>query len=150
MIMAIRDEDDDEEFAKEVHGVSHEPDQKIFLDSCASRELVIVNNTAVQFMTNSVEQKVIKVGLTGKGLKMDVERIGHLGALQDVYLCPNSTKNICSVSRLNAIGYVFTMGIQKAFLAVEDTNQIVLNCHLEKLNAIRVHSRIDQAQECHD
>ena len=95
----IEEEDDTSEF---VSLVSRE-NQLVFIDSCASQKLFIVASANhLQRIDSTVRAGI---NLTKKSAVMEVTGTWSHGDWSDVKVCPESRKNICSTSCLQAMGY---------------------------------------------
>jgi hypothetical protein len=95
-------------FAEDTH---EERTKRMYLDSCCSHGMVIVNDRAMEFLSNVVQQwNHDEISLTEEGKVMTISHIARLGPFDNVFVCPNSRKNICGLLRLADMGYMFEYG----------------------------------------
>ena len=76
--------------------------ETIFLDSCASRGLLIVNNSNI---LDDMDSTVGVINLTKKGSSMATQGSGSKGSWHGITVCEDSIKNICVVDRLKTAAY---------------------------------------------
>jgi len=119
----IEEEDDTNDF---VSSVSAE-DQLVFIDSCASQRLFIVASADYLQCVDSTVRSGIN--LTKKSAVMEVTGTGSHGDWLDVKVCPESRKNICSTSRLQAMGYGLIL-LDKVEIVRLDNRAVVLSGQL--------------------
>ena len=119
----IEEEDDTNDFVSSVAA----KDQLVFIDSCASQKLFIVASADYLQCVDSTVRSGIN--LTKKSAVMEVTGTGRHGDWLDVKVCPESRKNICSTSRLQAMGYGLIL-LDKVEIVRLDNRAVVLSGQL--------------------
>jgi hypothetical protein len=74
-------------------GNDEQTDDRIFVDTCASYEILILRQKSDFSKLRKVEQNI---GCAALGATLTVEAVGSIGLEEEVYYCPNSRHNICS------------------------------------------------------
>jgi hypothetical protein len=79
-------------------------DDRIFVDTCAAFELLILKDKADFSKLRKVDRDI---GCAALGATLNVEAVGSIGNEEEVLYCPNSRHNICSQGRLHQwnLGY---------------------------------------------
>jgi len=98
--------------------------ETIFLDSCASRGLLIVNNSNI---LDDMDSIVGVINLTKKGSSMATQGTGSKGSWQGITVCEDSVKNICAVDRLKTAGYGLVQ-LEEDHIVDLQTRESVLKC----------------------
>ena len=112
----------------EVNGVSRiELEGRMYLDSCASSQVCIVTSPSLLTVVNP---EVSSINLTDAGKTMSRTHIGSRAGIEDIAVCPSSRKNICSLSKLESIGYGFTF-LRSAKVIDLETNVVVAEASLD-------------------
>jgi hypothetical protein len=68
-------------------------DDRIFVDTCAAFELLILKDKADISKLRKVDKDI---GCAALGATLNVEAVGSIGNEKEVLYCPNSRHNICS------------------------------------------------------
>jgi hypothetical protein len=97
--------------------------ETIFLDSCASKGLLIVNNSNI---LDDMDSTVGVINLTKKGSSMATQGTGSKGSWHGITVCEDSI-NICAVDRLRTAGYGLVQ-LEEDHIVELQTRESVLKC----------------------
>jgi hypothetical protein len=98
--------------------------EKIYLDSCASKGLLIIKNAN---QLDEMDYTSGAINLTKKGASMTTQGIGCKGSWKGITVCEESVKNICAVDRLKRAGYGLVQLAEDQIVDLE-TQESVLIC----------------------
>jgi hypothetical protein len=96
----------------------------IFLDSCASKGLLIVNNSNV---LDGMDSTVGVINLTKKGSSMATQGSGSKGSWHGITVCEDSVKNIFAIDRQKNAGYG-QVQLEDNHIVDLQTRESVLKC----------------------
>ena len=105
---------------------SIDSDTRIYLDSCASEDLCIVTNAN---MLTECRVDSDTINLTESGKSMKKTHVGSRNGVNNIFVCPSSRKNICSLSKLKSMGYGFTFMGKAQIVALEENIQLQQRLH---------------------
>jgi hypothetical protein len=99
--------------------------QRIYIDSCASAGLCIVNNAGV--LDRVTQHQVTHINLTRRGASMTTQGEGCIGTWSGITICQDSQKNIISVDRLKTAGYGLVQ-LKDDHVVDLDTQEELIEC----------------------
>jgi hypothetical protein len=97
---------------------------KMFVDTCASTRLLIVIDANE---LDHVEVVRSSINLTRAGASMNTEGVGRKNAWDNISVCPDSVKNICSLDRLKEAGYGLKL-LEENWIVNRKTEEKILLC----------------------
>jgi hypothetical protein len=117
-----------------------EEDVKIFVDSCASKDLLIITNANI---LDNVETVAGRINLTGKAQFMNTQGIGTKNTWRGITACKDSVKNICAVGRLKTAGYGLSQ-LEEDWIVDLSSGQKLLKCrHLNGMPYVLIDELFD-------
>jgi hypothetical protein len=117
-------EDDVQSIFMTIAAASTAAKETIYLDSCASKGLLIVRDSNV---LDDMDSTIGVINLTKKGSSMTTQGSGSKGSWTGITVCKDSVKNICAVDRLKTAGYGLVQ-LEEDHIVDLQTRESVLKC----------------------